>query len=421
DVFSKPEKPAAPTSGRRRGRRPGSPGSGLALVAEPDEVVDVFPRVCGGCGAGFGVLAAGDSLGFARRQCRDVPLVTVTVTETRWHAVACGCGAVTGAPVPADVPDAPRYGPNLQALAVYLVVYQHVPIERAAALIADLTGAAPSTGWIASLLPKAASLVAGSLRLIKALLTLGHVLHADETTTNIAGKRRYLHAACTEKLTFLGLAPRSRAGADSLGVLPHFRGTMVHDAYFQLYDGYPNASHQLCCAHVIRELTAQHELFTEQVWAGQIRWALSQLIKQARRARQAGLPKIPPQWIGLYLRIYHQGVAVGLRLHPRTHPSAAQSDATNLLERLRDHASSYLRFTDDLHVEATNNRAERDQRPVKTQMKISGCHQSETGATTWLALRSYVSSAVKHGVSAFEALRLAMTATPWTPPIALED
>ena len=41
-------------------------------------------------------------------------------------------------------------------------------------------------------------------------------------------------------------------------------------------------------------------------------------------------------------------------------------------------------------------------------------------AAIWLALRSYVSSAVKHGVSAFEALRLAMTGTPWIPPIALE-
>jgi transposase len=420
DGFVKPDKPKAPPSGRRRGGQPGARGGGLALVEHPDATVDRFPPACGGCGTAFRGLGECDSVGFTARQCTDIPPVSAVVTETRWHRVRCGCGHTTAAIIPADVPDNPCYGPQIQTLAVYLVVFQHVPLERAAALIADLTGAAPSTGWIASLLPRAASLVAGSLRLIKALLTLGHVLHADETTTNIAGKRRYLHAACTEKLTFLGLAPRSRAGADSLGVLPHFRGTMVHDAYFQLYDGYPNASHQLCCAHVIRELTAQHELFAGQVWAGQIRWALAQLIKQARRAREAGLPRIPPEWIGLYLRIYHQGVAVGLRLHPRTHPSAAQSDATNLLERLRDHAPSYLHFTDDLHVEPTNNRAERDQRPVKTQVKISGCHQSETGAATWLALRSYVSSATKHGVPAFEALRLAMTGTPWTPPIALE-
>jgi hypothetical protein len=33
-----------------------------------------------------------------------------------------------------------QYGPNLRALACYLVVVQHVPAERAALLIVDVTG-----------------------------------------------------------------------------------------------------------------------------------------------------------------------------------------------------------------------------------------------------------------------------------------
>jgi transposase len=296
--------------------------------------------------------------------------------------------------------------------------YQHVPVERSAELIRDLTGAQVSTGWVAAQLPKAAGIVAGSLRLIKALLTLGHVLHADETTTKIAGARRYLHAACTTSLTFLGLAPRSRAGADGLGILPHFRGVMVHDAYFQLYDGYPEAEHQLCVSHVVRELTAQDELYPHQRWARQIRWVLSQLIKQAEAARTAGLRHIPPEKAAGLLRSYHRGVADGLALHPRTSRTGKQSDATNLLERLRDHAEAYLRFTIDLHVPPTNNLAERDQRPVKTQVKIPGCHQSEAGARNWLDVRSYVSSARKHGLGASDALHHAMRGTPWIPPIA---
>ncbi|MBW8799883.1 MAG: transposase [Streptomyces sp.] len=51
-----------------------------------------------------------------------------------------------------------------------------------------------------------------------------------------------------------------------------------------------------------------------------------------------------------------------------------QSDAVNLLERLRDRAGQYLLFTEDLHVAPTNNVAERDQRPVKTWIRISGSH-----------------------------------------------
>ncbi|MDW4911262.1 hypothetical protein RB628_39710 [Streptomyces sp. ADMS] len=38
------------------------------------------------------------------------------------------------------------YGPNLHALAVYLLVFPHVPVQRTAQLIKDVGGAEVSTG-----------------------------------------------------------------------------------------------------------------------------------------------------------------------------------------------------------------------------------------------------------------------------------
>jgi hypothetical protein len=67
------------------------------------------------------------------------------------------------------------------------------------------------------------------------------------------------------------------------------------------------------------------------------------------------------------LRHYHQGVKVGLARHPRAE-GRKQSPARNLLERLRDRVREVLRFA--------NNTGERAFRPVKTQVKISGCRQS---------------------------------------------
>jgi transposase len=58
-------------------------------------------------------------------------------------------------------------------------------------------------------------------------------------------------------------------------------------------------------------------------------------------------------------------------------------------------------------------------RPVKTQVKISGCHQSEAGAAAWLTVRSYLDSARKHGLSAFDAIHRAFTGNLWMPPVAL--
>ena len=208
------------------------------------------------------------------------------------------------------------------------------------------------------LLPEAADLVEDSLHLIRALLVLGHVLHADETTTRIGATRRWLHVACTDFLTLLHLAPRSRAGADLGGVLPYYRGVLVHDS-LSLYAGYTHCTHQLCGAHLIRELTAAEEDFPDQRWHQQIRWALAGLNTQALRVRAGEIDGITPESLLLHLEAFHHGIAVGLSHHPRAE-GRKQSTARNLLERLRDQAHAVLRFADDpLHVPFTNNCGER--------------------------------------------------------------
>ena len=66
------------------------------------------------------------------------------------HVAACPAG------VPAAVV---TVGPSLRAMAVYLTVFQHVPAERAQALIADLTGGVLSVGFVHSCLARAAAAV----------------------------------------------------------------------------------------------------------------------------------------------------------------------------------------------------------------------------------------------------------------------
>lgn len=65
-----------------------------------------------------------------------------------------------------------------------------------------MSGAEVSTGWVASLLSKAAGLVEDSLNLIRALLILGHVLHADEhdlrRTRTVPDRRRPTDAGAAE-------------------------------------------------------------------------------------------------------------------------------------------------------------------------------------------------------------------------------
>ena len=80
----------------------------------------------------------------------------------------------------------PNHADTHCALAVYLLMFQHIPVARTQALIADLTGARPSTGWISSVLT---DLLLDVEKLIKSLIVLAHVIHVDETSSNINGAR----------------------------------------------------------------------------------------------------------------------------------------------------------------------------------------------------------------------------------------
>lgn len=417
DAFDKPPpRSLRRKTGRKPGKQPGSPGAALRQVDDPDEVIEHAPPECTGCGAD---LAGAPVAGMVRRQVHDIPEVTARVVEHRLQKRRCGCGCVTTAVAPAGVSAPASYGPNLRALACYLVVFQHVPVERAAALIADVTGAGCSTGWVSGVLAQTGEALADVDALIKTLLTLTHLVHVDETSLNVSGAKQWLHVACTDLLTAYHLhESRGRVAVNEFGVLPGFTGVVVHDA-LSVYDGeaYRSATHALCGAHLARELVAAADTHSDQAWPAAALDALFDLNQAAHAARDDGLKQIPPEVLDPLLERWRHSILCGLSSHPRR-PGRKQSKTRNLLERLRDRDEQALRFArDPALVPFSNNQAERDLRPVKTQIKISGCHRSESGARAWLRVRGYISTARKNGINVLDAIRDAVTGNPWTPPV----
>lgn len=312
DRFSGKGKRPPRGRGRKPGKQPGTPGAGLEMSADPDEIIDHVPTGCGGCGADLadfdGRLAAGaTSAGYVRRQVHDLPeRIAAHVREHRVHRRRCGCGHTTTAPAPADAPATVQYGPRLVA---FLVVVQHLPYARAVALIGDLCpGLAPSTGWACGAVERTATAVAPACRVIADLLRAAAVVNADETNTSIAGNRWWLHVACTPTLTAFHLdRSRGRAAVTAFGILSGHTGTLVHDA-LSVYDAYPTARHGLCGAHLLRELTAAAQAHPDQAWPVAARDALSDLLAATHTARDHGLAVVPADVLTPLLHRWHHAI-----------------------------------------------------------------------------------------------------------------
>jgi hypothetical protein len=58
---------------------------------------------------------------------------------------------------------------------------------------------------------------------------------------------------------------------------------------------------------------------------------------------------------------------------------------------------------------------ERDIRMAKLKQKVSGCLRTMTGARQFCAIRSYLSTATKHGLTVFDALATLTEGQPWMP------
>jgi transposase len=417
-------RPAPGTTGRAPGGQPGHPGTTLRLVATPDRLALHRPARCAACGAGLAAGRLRARLDSERRQVVELPPPRLAVVEHRVLRVTCAaCGAETAGTFPVGVAQPVQYGDRLKAVGVYLHAYQLVPYARTQELLEDLFGAAPAEGTL-----QAAEAACGAALAVPEAAIAGALRGAacagfDETGVRVAGRREWLHVACTPTLTHYGVHPkRGRRAIAALGILPAFTGTAVHDAY-PSYLGYPGCAHALCNAHVLRELIFLHEQH-HQAWADELATLLVTAKDVADAGRAAGRARVDPVTRAVITAHYDHLLWQGRAANPATAPPAGtprrrgclpQTKAQNLLDRLTTYRAAVLAFVDDLRVPFDNNQAERDLRMLKVQQKISGGFRTAAGAAAFARIRGYVSTLRKQGLPVLAALEGVFAGSPLMP------
>ena len=386
-------------TGKKPGGQRGHKGEMPHFYEKPTKIVEIKRKKCD-CGGHVCYLNAE----YTRKQYIDIEIKTNVIEYREYTGVCkcCGCAVANRSPVK----DSITYGNKLKSFSNMLSVEGNVSINRIHQMLAELSGGMIkiSEGTICKWNKDLSKLLAPSIQSIKEKLLTSPVLHKDETGVWVNTKLNWFHVLSNDKHTLYYAQKRRGKDADTeAGVLPAFKGVLVHDNLKSLY--HFNCTHAECNAHILRYLKAAVESRSRR-WAKDM---IEFLLYAKEKSENAALQQSDIDELHhLYDDILELGQAEFLRGEKPNY----SGDDWKLLRRMREFKTQHLMFLSDRNVPFDNNQAERDLRMIKAKTKISGCFRSTDGDGIFATLKSYTSSLRKNGLNIFDALVSAWDAMP---------
>jgi len=374
--------------GKSNGGQSGHKGTTLEMASEPDSIIEHKPHFCTRCG---GDLSAIQGSVVEIRQVFDVPMpILPIVTEHQLIGIQCSCGHCCQTDFPKEVRSRVSYGTNVRALVTYLSCIQCIPYKRLTEVLRDCFGITLSQGTIDNILKNMSDKSLGVYNEIRNRVEQSNVVGADETGENINGELHWMWAWQTDKLTYIySDKSRGKLAIDNQfknGLSRSILVTDRHSSYFNMNV----ADHQICLAHILRELTFLTELDTKQTWSSE----LAKLIREAIHKRKT------ESWENIdrnsILNKFQNLLTICTdNLHQKI---------IALIKSLTKYKAYVFKFLFDPDVPYENNACERAVRNLKVKQKVSGMFKSQQGANAYCQIHSIAQTAKKNNQNPFLAI-----------------
>lgn len=388
-------------TGRKPGGQPGHKGNNLKMVDTPDVIDRRIPAHCEQCGND---LSDTHEQFMGRRQLIDIPPIVRIVTEQQIYARSCTCGHTTCGKYSPNANAPVGYGENIEGIVAYLHARQFLPVARMGELFKDILGISISTGGISHLLKRFARKATPVHDLIRERLQHGPFVGSDETGCKVNGKLNWFWTWQSPKLTYIAhSASRGKKAIEDNFPQGFPNATLGSDAWKAQLNT-PAKTHQLCTAHMLRELKYLEDLYTEDPWAGRF----SELLHNALKLRYT--ISCPDTWAGTFngpdWKKERSAIIDQLQLLLAHPPDPNNKKAYAFFKRILRNRDYMFVFLNDLAVPPDNNSSERAIRNIKVKQKVSGQFKVDNAAMDFAKIRSVIDTTIKNSQNVLQALRL---------------
>jgi uncharacterized coiled-coil protein SlyX len=377
-------------SERKTGGQPGHDGHFLKKYEDSDFIIEHYPdNVCECCSESLAHVEA-EVVGTS--QIIDLPLIKPVVTEHILYGKRCKCGHMNKCEDSKEYTSRVTYGKMIKAVIAYLGHTQYVSFKRICEVLHDVFNIDISQGTVQNVLVHMGKQSENAYREIRDRIEEAEVVGADETGLYAGGERRWAWIFQSKKLSYL-FQDKSRGKAATSKHFPNDLPdtTLVtdrHGTYFCM----EVKDHQVCIAHLLRNIQYLTDLDPKQTWSTN----LTGLLQDAIHLRKSeSIDYVKKQSRGFYDRLDRLLSECLDSLH---------KDFNTLKKGLMKCRNFIFTFLTDKNVPYDNNGSERGVRNIKVKQKVSGCFRTDAGADIYMKLHSLTDTAKKNGSSRFNVL-----------------
>ena len=346
---------------RQGGAKEGHPGHWRAFKT-PHKIVEQKPQQCSRCGSHN--LRIGKAWTF---QQTELPPIELEVTEYRCYRAVCqDCQHREIASLPEGI-EASAFGPRLSAAVTMLTGVYHMSKRKVKNLLRSLLGTKISLGSVSNIEERMSQGLEETHEEIRKRVVEGkEAKNIDETVWRQQAKRHVAWIVSTAEGAYYSiLESRSKAALKKI-IKKKLRTAATTDRYA----AYQFEKHQWCLAHIQRDF----KKISERTGAdGAIGQRLLFELQDVFRVNQISYERTEK-----YRKIYYRRKRIEAILEEAEVEGSASLQS--LAWKLLDNYKKLWLFSHEEGVEPTNNRAERDLRPLVIWRKVSLQTWSDRGS-----------------------------------------